>query len=153
MEVDWAGQTAGIIDNNTGEIIPAFVFVAVLPSSGYAYVEACLSQNQENWISAHVNAYRFFGGATRILVPDNLKTGVEKPSWYTPVINRTYHEMAEHYSTAVIPARVRKPKDKPTAEGTVGIVSTWIIAALRNQCWCQEKSPKNDGEKSPVDFV
>lgn len=133
MEVDWAGQTAGIIDSDTGEIIPAFIFIAVLPSSGYAYVEACLSQNQENWISAHVNAYRFFGGATRILVPDNLKTGVEKPSWYTPVINRTYHEMAEHYSTAVIPARVKKPKDKPTVEGTVGIVSTWIIAALRNQ--------------------
>ena len=111
IEVDWAGQTAGIIDSDTGEIIPAFVFVAVLPSSGYAYVEACLSQNQENWISAHVNADRFFGGVTRILVPDNLKTGVEKPSWYTPVINRTYHEMAEHYGTAVIPARVRKPKD------------------------------------------
>lgn len=70
---------------------------------------------------------------SRILIPDNLKTGVEKVSWYTPVINKTYHEMAEHYDTAVIPARVRKPKDKPNAEGTVGIISTWIIAALRKQ--------------------
>jgi hypothetical protein len=77
--------------------------------------------------------YRFFGGVTRILVPDNLKTGVEKPSWYTPVINKTYHELVEHYDTAVIPARVRKPKDKPNAEGTVGNISTWIIAALRHQ--------------------
>ena len=116
IEVDWAGQTAAIVDRDTGEIIPAYVFVGVLSYSQYAYVEAFLSQDQESWISAHVNMYRFFGGVSRILVPDNLKTGVEKVSWYTPVINKTYHEMAEHYDTAVIPARVRKPKDKPNAE-------------------------------------
>ena len=133
MEVDWAGQTAGIIDNITGDIIPAYVFVAALSCSGYAYVEAFLSQNQECWIAAHVNTYAYFGGVTRILIPDNLKTGVEKPDWYTPVINKTYHEMAEHYGTAVIPARVRKPKDKPFVEGTVGVISTWILAALRRQ--------------------
>lgn len=80
-----------------------------------------------------INAYKFFGGVTRILIPDNLKTGVERVSWYTPIINKTYHEMSEHYGTAVIPARVRKPKDKPNAEGTVGVISTWIIAALRHQ--------------------
>lgn len=133
LEVDWAGQTARIIDRNTGEMIPTFVFVAALPCSQYAYVEAFLSQNQECWITAHVNAYKFFGGVTRIVVPDNLKTGVEKVSWYTPTINKTYHEMAEHYGTAVIPARVRAPKDKPSVEGAVGVISTWIIAALRNQ--------------------
>lgn len=135
MEVDWAGQTAQIVDRHTGEMIPAYVFVAALSCSQYAYVEAFLSQNQECWITAHVNAYKFFGGVTRILVPDNLKTGVEKVSWYTPTINKTYHEMAEHYGTAVIPARVRKPKDKPSVEGTVGIISTWIIAALRKQTY------------------
>lgn len=133
LEVDWAGKTATIIDRDTGEAINAYVFVAALSSSQYAYVEAFLSQNQENWIAAHVNMYQFFGGVTRILVPDNLKTGVEKTLWYTPIINKTYHDMAEHYGTAVIPARVRKPKDKPTVEGTVGIISTWIIAALRRQ--------------------
>lgn len=133
LEVDWAGQMAHIVDTDSGEEIDANIFVAALSSSGYAYVEAFLSQNQECWISAHVNAYRYFGGVTRILVPDNLKTGVERASWYTPVINKTYHEMAEHYGTAVIPARVRRPKDKPKVEGTVGVVSTWIIAALRNQ--------------------
>ncbi|MCL2791442.1 MAG: IS21 family transposase [Desulfobulbus sp.] len=132
MEVDWAGQTMAVVDNITGDAITAHVFVAVLPCSGYAYVEAFLSRNQENWIAAHVNAYQYFGGVTRILVPDNLKTGVDRVDWYTPVINKSYHEMAEHYGTAVIPARVRKPKDKPTVEGTVGVVSTWIIAALRN---------------------
>jgi transposase len=133
MEVDWAGQTMTVADNITGGAIPAYVFVAVLPCSGYAYVEAFFSRNQENWIAAHGNSYRHFGGVTRILVPDNLKTGVDRVDWYTPVINRSYHEMAEHYGTAVIPARVRKPKDKPTVEGTVGMVSTWIMAALRNR--------------------
>lgn len=133
QEVDWAGQTAFITDTDTGELIPAYIFVTALSSSGYAYVEAFLNQNQESWITAHVNAYRFFGGVTRILVPDNLKTGVERVNWYTPIINRTYHEMAEHYGTCVIPARVRTPKDKPKVEGTVGIISTWIIAALRKQ--------------------
>lgn len=133
MEVDWAGQTMSLRSNVGGGEIPVSVFVAVLPCSGYAYVEGLLSQNLENWISAHVNAYRFFGGATRILVPDNLKTGVTKVDWYTPAIHRTYQELAEHYGTAVIPARVRKPKDKPSVEGAVGVVSTWVIAALRRQ--------------------
>jgi transposase len=106
--------------------------VATLSYSGYAYVEAFLSRNQENWIAAHVNAYRFFGGATRILVPDNLKTGVIKNTKSEVVVNRAYQEMAEHYGTAVLPARVRKPKDKPSVEGAVGVISTWIIAALRD---------------------
>ena len=133
LEVDWAGQTAMIIDTDTGEAIPAYVFVAAFPYSGYAYVGAFLSQNQESWITAHINMYSFFGGATRILVPDNLKTGVEKNTKSETLINKTYHEMAEHYGTAVIPARVRAPKDKPTVEGSVGIISTWILAAIRNQ--------------------
>ncbi len=133
MEVDWAGQSAKLVDTDTGEEISAPVFVAVLASSQYAYVEAFLAQNQECWIAAHVNAFRFFGGVARMLVSDNLKTGVEKASWYTPVINRTYQEMAEYYGTVVMPARVRRPKDKPNAEGAVGIISTWILAALRHQ--------------------
>lgn len=133
MEVDWAGKTATIIDNVTGELIDAYVFVAVLPCSQYAYVEAFLSMNLENWVNAHVNAFTFWGGVTRIVAPDNLKTGVTKTDWYTPVINKAYHEMAEHYATAIIPCRVRAPKDKASVESTVGTISTWIIAALRNQ--------------------
>ncbi|MGL5649127.1 MAG: IS21 family transposase [Clostridium sp.] len=133
LEVDWAGQTATVTESDTGEPISAYIFVAVLPSSQYAYVEAFPSQNQECWILAHVHAYKFFGGVTRMLIPDNLKTGVEKSSWYNPIINKTYHEMAEHYGTAVIPARVRKPKDKASVESTVGSISTWILGALRKQ--------------------
>jgi transposase len=80
LEVDWAGQTAQIINRDTGEIIPVYIFVAALSCSQYTYVEAFSSQNQECWIAAHINTYKFFGGVTRILVPDNLKTGVEKVS-------------------------------------------------------------------------
>jgi transposase len=133
IEVDWAGQTASIINDETGEIIPAYIFVAALSYSQFGYVEAFLAQDMECWIAAHVNMYLYFGGVSKILVPDNLKTGVERADWYDPTINKTYHEMAEHYDTAVVPARVRKPQDKPNAERTVGIISTWILAALRQQ--------------------
>jgi transposase len=78
MEVDWAGDTIAMQDTITGKPIPVYLFVAVLSSSGYAYAEGFLARGLENWISAHVNAYQFFGGATRILVPDNLKPGVTK---------------------------------------------------------------------------
>ena len=111
IETDWAGQSAGIVDTDTGGIIDTYLFVAVLPYSGYAYVEPFLSQNQACWISAHVNAYRFFGGATRILRPDNTKTAVISNTREGVVLNKAYQEMAEHYGTAIIPARVKKPRD------------------------------------------
>lgn len=133
MQVDWAGQTAHIVDTDTGEQLDAYLFIAVLPYSGYAYTEAFLDMKQDAWITAHVNAYRFFGGVTRILTPDNLKTGVIKNTSSETVVNKSYQEMAEHYGTAIIPARPRKPKDKAFVEGSVGVVSTWILAALRNQ--------------------
>lgn len=133
MEVDWAGQTAAIVDSVTGEIIPAYVFVATLPCSQYSYVEAFINREQESWTAAHIHAFEFFGGTTRILTPDNLKTGVDNADRRAPAINKSYHELAEHYGCVVIPARVRKPKDKPSVEGTVGTISTWIIAALRER--------------------
>ena len=78
--------------------------------------------------------YEYFGGVTRILVPDNTTTAViHNNDWYNQELNTIYHEMAEHYNTAIIPARVRAPKDKPNAEGSVGVISTWITAALRNE--------------------
>ena len=72
MQVDWAGQTAALVDTDTGERLDVYLFVAVLPYSGYAYTEAFLDMKQEAWITGHVNAYRYFGGVTRILTPDNL---------------------------------------------------------------------------------
>ena len=96
LQVDWAGQTAGITDTDTGERLPAYLFVAVLPYSGYAYTEASLDMKQETWITAHVHAYNYFGGVTRILTPDNLKTGVIKNTLTETVLNKAYQEMAEH---------------------------------------------------------
>lgn len=134
IEVDWAGDPAQITDPDTGEVINAYIFVGVLTYSQYPYVEAFLDQKQPSWISAHVHMYSYFGGVSRILVPDNCKTAVvHNRKWNDREINAIYHEMAEHYNTAVIPARVRTPKDKPNAEGTVGNISTWITAALRNE--------------------
>ena len=134
VEVDWAGDPAKIIDPDTGEITEAFLFVGVMTYSQYAYVEAFINEKQRAWITAHVHMYNYFGGVAKILVPDNCKTAVvHTKDWYTPKLNATYHEMAEHYNTAIIPARVRKPKDKASVEGTVGNISTWITAALRNE--------------------
>ena len=133
MEVDWAGQTAQIVDRDTGEIMDAYIFVSALPYSGYSYAEAFMTQTQEDWIAANVNAYSHFGGVARILVPDNLKTGVITHTKKELILNRAYHEMAEHYGAAIIPTRVRAPKDKPTVESAVGNVSSNILAAIRNQ--------------------
>lgn len=133
MQVDWAGDTAVVIDTDTGEIIPAYVFVATLPYSGYSYVEAFFSVNQEAWTTAHVNAFKYFGGVARIIQCDNLKTGVQKHGKDEVILNKSYQELAEHYGTAILPARVRSPKDKAAVEGTVGIISTFILAALRNR--------------------
>jgi len=132
IEVDWAGTTSNIVDNTTGELIPVYIFVAVLPYSGYTYVEGFRDMSLSSWISAHVNMYSYFGGVSKILTPDNLKTGVNKADYYEPDINKTYREMSEHYGTAIIPTRIVKPKDKPSVESTVNNVTTWIIAALRH---------------------
>ena len=133
MEVDWAGTTLPIRNRTTGDMVKAYIFVAVLPYSGYTYAEAFLSMNQESWITAHINAYTYFGGVTRILVPDNLKTGVTKNSKDETILNPTYLELAEHYGTAILPARPRTPKDKASVEGVVGNVTTQILAPMRHQ--------------------
>ena len=133
MEVDWIGDTLKVYDSANCCEISAYIFVAVLPCSLYGYAEAFPDMKSNHWIEAHVHAYSFFGGVTRILVPDNLKTGVIKNTRTELILNRSYHEMAEHYGTAIIPARPVKPKDKPNAEGTVKVLETWILAALRNR--------------------
>ena len=89
MQVDWGGDTAAVIDTDTGEMIPTYVFVATLPYSGYSYAEAFFSMNQESWTTAHVNAYKYFGGVTRIIQCDNLKTGVQKHGKDKVVLNKS----------------------------------------------------------------
>ena len=133
MQVDWAGDPLLITDPVTGALSPAYLFVAVLPCSFFTYAEACEDMKQENWLLCHVHAYSYFGGVTRLLIPDNAKTATITNSRYDVVLNRSYQEMAEHYGTAIVPARVRKPDDKAAVEGSVRFVSTWITAALRDR--------------------
>jgi len=111
--VDYAGQTAAVIDPETGERHEAQIFVATMGASSCTYAEATWTQSLPDWIGAHVRAFAFFGGVTRLLVPDNLKSGVTAACHYEPGINETYARMAAHYGVAVLPARVRHPKTSP----------------------------------------
>ena len=132
MEVDWAGSTLPIQDPVTGETVPAYLFVAVLPCSCFAYAELCNDMQSENWLLCHTHAFEYFDGVPRLLIPDNLRTGVTTNTRLDTIINRSYTELADHYGAAVVPARVKAPRDKSHAEGTVSYASTWILAALRN---------------------
>lgn len=130
--IDYAGHTIAIVDSRTGEQTQAQIFVAVLGASNYTFAEATATQSLADWIGSHVRAFEFFGAVPEILVPDNLKSGVTKAHRYEPDLNPTYHDMAQHYDVVVIPARVRRPKDKSKAELGVQVVSRWVLAALRN---------------------
>jgi len=130
--VDYAGQTVPIVDPSTGEVREVQIFIGVLGASNYTYAEAHESQDLFNWIMAHVRMFSFFGGVPEIVVPDNLKARGKHPCRYEPDLNPTYQDLAEHYGMAVIPTRVRKPKDKAKVEVGVQVVERWILARLRN---------------------
>jgi transposase len=131
--VDFPGQTLPIVDPATGEVWRAELFVAVLGASNYTYAEALPSQALPHWIAGHVAAFEYFGGCTRIVVPDNLRSAVTRAHRYEPELNRTYEEMAAHYGAAIIPARPHKPSDKAKVEAGVLIAERWILASLRNR--------------------
>lgn len=131
--VDFAGDTVPVIDGLTGEIRAAHVFVAVLGASNYTFAEARWSEGLADWIGAHVDALAFLGGVPKLIVCDNLKAGVTAACRYEPGINRTYQDMAVHYGTSILPARVRRPRDNAKAENGVLIVERFILARLRNR--------------------
>lgn len=130
--VDYAGQTVEVVDPRTGELRRAQIFVAVLGASNYTYAEATWTQTLPDWIGSHQRAFQYMQGAPALVIPDNLLSGVNKAHRYDPEVNPTYQEMAAHYGVAVVPARVRRPKDKAKAEVGVQVVSRWILAALRH---------------------
>ena len=131
--VDYSGKKMPIIDPKTGEIREAEIFVGVLGASNYTYAEASWSQSLSDWIGAHVRMFAFYGGVPRLIVPDNLKSGVNKASFYDPEINRSYGMMAAHYSVGILPARPRKPRDKAKVEAGVRLAQTYILGRLRHQ--------------------
>jgi transposase len=133
MFTDFSGDGLELTSPSTGEVWVAKLFLAVLGASSMTYVEPVLSEDLPTWVECHVHALEFFGGAAQIWVPDNLRSGVTRPDYYEPDLNPTYAELAQHYGAAVIPARVRKPRDKAKVEQGVLLAERWILAALRNR--------------------
>src|SRR5690606_8892662 len=122
-----------LTDPVTGERVPTQLFVAALGASSYTFAWATLSQSLPEWLDCHVRMYDFYQGVSALTVPDNLLAGVTKPDRYEAEINASYRDLAEHYGTCVIPARVRKPRDKGKVEAAVLVAQRWILAVLRHR--------------------
>lgn len=133
LELDWSGSFIPLHSPFSEETIPCHLFVAALPFSSYFYAEAFADEKIKSWITGIVHSLEFIGGVPKILKPDNCKTATIKADKYEPELNQAMIELAEYYKTAVIPARVRKPRDKNVVEAAVGFATRNIIAALRNQ--------------------
>lgn len=134
--VDYAGTTLDVVDRHTGALRKAQVFIAVMGASNFTYAEATWTQTLPDWLASQRRALEFFGGVPHALVPDNLKSAVTKAQRYEPDLNPAYQEFAEHYGVSILPARVRKPRDKAKAEVGVQVVERWIVARLRHlQCF------------------
>jgi transposase len=131
--VDYSGKKIDIVNPETGEVLGAEIFVAVLGASNYTYAEATWTQSLPDWIGSHVRLFDFIGGCPRLLVPDNLKSGVIKASFYDPEINRTYGRMAEHYGIGIVPARPYRPRDKAKVEAGVRVAQFFILGRMRNR--------------------
>ena len=113
--------------------VPTQLFVGALGASSYTFAIATLSQELPSWLDCHVRMYEFFGGVSTLTIPDNLRSAVKRADRYEPELNPSYRELATHYGTCVIPARVRKPRDKAKAEAAVLVAQRWILAALRHR--------------------
>lgn len=131
--VDYSGKKLAIVDPATGVVREAEIFVGVLGASNYTYAEVTWTQGLADWIGAHVRMFRHFGGVPRLVVPDNLKAGVHKASFYDPELNRSYGMMAAHYGVGVLPTRPRRPRDKAKVEAGVRLAQTYILGRLRHQ--------------------
>jgi transposase len=131
--VDQAGQTVEVVARDTGEVRRAQVFVAVLGASRYTFCEATWSQGTEDWIGSHLRAFAYFGGVPEVVVPDHLKSAVDRPHRYDPDIHRAYAGMLRHDGAAAVPARVARPRDKAPAEAGVLLVERWVLACLRRR--------------------
>ena len=137
MLVDWAGDTIDLVDSVTGLITPAVLFVAALPFSGALFCRAYLNMKSESWLDAHVRAFAFYGGVVGIVVPDNPTTSTHQlaKADKVRVVNARYQQLADHYQTAIVPARSRKPRDKAAAENAVNIVNKRVIGYLEGEVW------------------
>ena len=133
VEVDWAGKTGYLKDPVSGELVSVYIFVATMSYSQYSYAEGFLKMDIDAWITAHIHLFEFLGGVPKTIIPDNLKTGVKKPSYCEPDIQTNYQELAEHYSSFVMPARIRRLRDKANVESSVNNLANNILGKMRNQ--------------------
>lgn len=131
--IDYAGDKVPVVCRQTGEVRDAHIFVAVMGGSSLSFAYATWTEQMSDWIDSHNAAFAFFGGTPQLLVPDNAKVAVIKACLFDPLVNRSYTDMARHYSTAVLPTRPRKPRDKAKVEACVGIVERWLLGRLRNK--------------------
>ena len=152
--IDWMGDTLDcVMDYDTGELHTAHFFVTTMAESSYPFVEAFPNETQMNWNQAHIDAFAWYGGLPRILVPDNCKTAVIHTSLYDPEINQAYMALARHYQVAIMPARVRKPKDKPSVESGVGWLETWLLEWLKGKLYYSFDALNHDVRERILELV
>lgn len=130
---DFAGGTLPIVDEATGLVTPAHLFVCALGASAYTYARLFWHEDSEAWCTGHALAFEFFQGCTEIVVPDNPKPVITKACRYEPEVNPSFAQMASHFKVAVIPGGVKHPRDKAVVESAVGVATRWILAVLRNR--------------------
>jgi transposase len=130
---DFSGGSLKITDPSTGLVSQAILFVCTLGASKFTYAELFWSESAESWCNGQARAFEYFQGTSELVIPDNPKAVITKASAYEPDINRDFLRLAKHFDVAVLPARVRKPKDKALVEAAVGLATRWILARLRNQ--------------------
>lgn len=135
MYADYAGETAEITDPRTGELQAVKLFVAALGHSNLTYAEGTRGETTSDWLSAQVRALQYFGGVPKKIVPDNPKALITRASRYEPDLNPSYQDFSEHYGVAIVPARVKTPRDKAKVETAVQIAERWILARLRHQAF------------------
>ena len=133
--VDYAGLTMPVHDAATDTVREAQIFVGALGASHLLFAEPTWTQTLPDWIGSHVRMLEYVGGVTALIVPDNLKSGVTSPCYYEPIVHATYQDFATHYGTAILPARVRHPRDKAKVETAVLIVEREILAPLRHDVY------------------
>lgn len=129
--VDFAGKKLHIVDKETGEELAVEVFVAILPHSQYTYVQACVSQSKEDFLSCVAACLKFYGGVPKAIVSDNLKSAVKRACKYEPIVNRNFKEFARHYDCVINPTRTYAPQDKALVENAVQLAYQRIYYPLR----------------------
>ena len=126
--IDWCGDVAHLTDRLTGATAKVYVLVVALPFSSRFWAEGFCDMRQASWQDGQAHAFGYLGGVPRMLVPDSAATATDRSAVYVTLVNAEYERFAEHYGAAVVPTRVRKPRDKSTSETTVDLVEQWVIA-------------------------